>query len=317
MGHRRARLTHFGRLLLVHRVEEQGWTAAAAAASFGVSRATAYKWLRRHREEGDAGLENRTSRAHVLRHAVSNEVVLQVLERRRDLKFGPHRLAPLLGLPRSTVYGILRRYGVSRLRDQDRVSGIPIRYVRDKPGELVHLDIKKLARIPVGGGHQVLGRAAGRKTKRDVGYEFVHVAIDDASRVAFAQVLADERGQTTAGFLLAAGAFFADRGVRIERVLTDHGDGYRSHIFNMVRQFLGVRHKFTRPYRPQTNGKAERFIRTLVEEWAYAKPYFTNQDRLDAFGPWLDFYNHIRPHTALNGRPPMATLVNNDHGNHT
>lgn len=315
--HARAKLTPFGRLLLVQRVTVDGWSAARTAEAMGVSRATAYKWLGRFRAEGAGGLGDRPSRPRACRHALPAEEIQRILRARRRLKQGPHRLAWALGRPRSTIYGVLRRHQVSRLRDNDRIAAIPIRYVRERPGELLHLDTKKLGRIPPGGGHRMLGWKVGKEHRQQGGYEYVHVAVDDASRVAFVQVHPDESQQTAAHFLREAAASFAERGVRIERVLTDRGNAYRSRVFATEVMALGARHKLTRPYRPQTNGKAERFIKTLVEEWAYARFYRSNQERLLALPGWLDSYNSCRPHTALNGLAPTAALVNNLGGNHT
>jgi len=193
-----------------------------------------------------------------------------------------------------------------------------VRYVRERPGELLHLDVKKLARIPAGGGHRILGREMGRVGRpRGAGYDYIHLAVDDASRVAYLETLPDEKGDTAARFLLAAAAFFASHGVRIERVLTDRAFAYtNSRPFTDAVQALGARHLVTRPYRPQTNGKAERFIQTLLHEWAYARLYRSNKERLDALPTWLQFYNCRRPHTALAGLTPMEALVNNVHGNH-
>jgi transposase InsO family protein len=228
-------------------------------------------------------------------------------------------LAARLQLPRSTIYGVLRRHQLSRLRDADRTTAVPIRYVRERPGELLHLDVKKLGRIPAGGGHRFLGRGQSPKShhRAEVGYDFLHVAVDDASRLAYVEVHPDERDYTTAAFVLAAAAHFAERGVRIERVLTDLGTGYRSRRFAQSLEAIGAAHRWTRPYRPQTNGKAERFIKTLVEEWAYARFYLSNHARLQALPRWLDFYNRRRPHTALKGLTPWATIVNKLGGNHS
>ena len=316
MHHRRAKLTPFGRLLLVQRVEVLGWTAAQAAEALGVSRATAYKWLRRYCEEGEAGLEDRSSRPVNCPHALPVGTVQMILSARQRFKFGPHRLAPEVGCPRSTIYGVLRRHHLSRLRDLDRPSTVPVRYVRERPGELLHLDVKKLGRIPPGGGHRMLGRS--RETKRrGHGYDYLHVAVDDASRVAYVGVFPDERGESTARFLLDAAAFFARRAVRIDQILTDRAFSYtHSGAFAEATSALDIQHLVTRPYRPQTNGKAERFIRTLLEEWAYTRLYRSNQERLHALPDWVRFYNHRRPHTALGGQPPMAALVNNVRGNY-
>jgi transposase InsO family protein len=220
-------------------------------------------------------------------------------------------------MPRSTVYGVLRRHGMSRLAHTDRASGVVVRYQREHPGELVHLDVKKLGRIPDGGGHRAHGRAKAARG-RGIGYDYVHSAIDDRSRVAFSQLLDDETATTCARFLVEAAAFFADHGVRIERVLTDNAKAYaESLVFAETAAGLGIRRKRTRRYRPQTNGKVERFNKTLLDEWAYARLYRSNNERRRALAGWLRFYNHRRPHTALDGLTPMAILVNNVGGKHS
>jgi len=315
--HRRAKLTVFGRRLLVERIEFEGWPIAHVAALTGVSRQTATKWVRRYRAEGLAGLEDRGSRPHHSPRALPPEQVAAILAARHELGVGPHRLAPVVGSPRSTITDVLRRHGLSRLRDRDRPSGVPIRYVRERPGELLHIDVKKLGRIPDGGGHHFRGRGSGTPRARR-GYDYVHHAIDDASRVAYATVCADERGPTCASFLREAAAWFARQGVRIERVMTDNARNYVvSRHFQAAVSDIGARHKRTRPFRPQTNGKSERFNRTLLDEWAYARPYASNNERLMALGPFVEHYNNRRPHTALEGLTPMAVLVNNVSGNHT
>lgn len=316
MAHRNAKLTPFGRFLLVQRVLNMSWPVSQAAASVGISRETAYRWLRRWEAEGAKGLDDRTSRPHWSPRATPQKEVERIRRLRLQLRWGPHRLGPLVGKPRSTVYAILRREGLSRLRDLDRSTGVPIRYVRAHPGELIHLDMKSLGRIPAGGGHRLLGRAQARRG-RGIGSEVVHVAIDDASRLAFVQVLPDDRGPTAAHFLLDAAAFFAAQGIHIERVMTDGHMSYRlSTFFRNAVQQLAVRHKLTRRYRPQTNGKAERFIQTLLREWAYARVYRSNEERLIVLPKWLHYYNHHRPHTALGGRSPAAVSVNNVCGHH-
>ena len=318
MAHRNARLTEFGRLLLVQRITELGWPAAQAAESLGVSRATAYKWLGRYRAHGQAGLADRPSRPHRCSHALTAAQVRRVLAARRRHRQGPHRLAWRLGMARSTIYGVLRRHGQSRLAHADRASGVVVRYQREHPGELVHLDVKKLGRIPDGGGHKLHGRAPATPRGLGIGYDYIHSAVDDRSRVAFSQILPDESAATAALFLIEAASFFADHGVVIERVLTDNAKAYAdSALFTETAADLGIRLKRIRPYRPQTNGKVERFNRTLLEEWAYARLYRSNAERRRAFTRWLRFYNHRRPHTALDGLTPMAVLVNNVHGNHT
>ena len=316
MRQARGKLTPVGRLLLIQRVTELHWPVSQAAASMGVSRETAYKWLRRWRQEGRPGLDDRSSRPHRSPRALPVLVERRILMLRRRLKLGPHRLGPMVGHPRSTIYAVLRRHGMSRLRDLDRSTGVPVRYVREHPGELLHLDMKPLARVPDGGGHRIWGRSPATK-RRGTGYEVVHVAIDDASRLAFAQILPDGRGPTATQFLLEAVAFFAEHGFRIARIMTDRGYSYTlSRPFRQAVRQLQLRHKITRPYRPQTNGKAERFVQTLLREWAYARLYLTNQERRRSFPKWLHYYNHHRPHTALGGRVPAIVSVNNLCGNH-
>jgi transposase InsO family protein len=316
--HRR-RLTEFGRALLVGRVLAEGWSATAAAEASGVSRATAYKWLGRFREEGPAGLSDRSSRPHRVRRTAA-EVVDQIVELRRTCKLGPHRMAGLVGVARSTCYAVLRREGLHRLDWLDRPTGLRIRrYERERPGELVHVDVKKLGRIRVGGGHRMLGRSTARRGLRHqpIGYDFVHACVDDHSRLAYAEIHADERGDTCAAFVRRAGAFFAEHGIQVERVLTDNAKNYRlSKVFQAAVAELGASQRFTRPYRPQTNGKAERFNRTLLEEWAYARLYTSNAERSALLPGWLHMYNHHRSHTALGGHSPIER-VNNLPGNYT
>lgn len=308
MAHPRAKLTPFGRRVLVERVEELGWPVARAAEAMHVSRATAYKWLKRFREEGEAGLEDRSSRPHRCPHRLDRRAEREILRARRRTRRGPHHLAATLDRPRSTVYGVLRRHGMSRLDHADRPTGVPVRYRKDRPGELVHLDVKKLGRIPPGGGHRMLGRGPGTRS-RGLGHDYLHVAVDDHSRVAYVRVFSDERGETAARFLLEAAARFAELGVRIERVMTDRAKCYMdSRAFAEALERIGARHKPTRGYRPQTNGKAEAFIRTMLREWAYVRLYRSNEERLRALPRWVDHYNRRRPHTALGGRPPMSAL---------
>jgi transposase InsO family protein len=314
MLHRTAKLTPFGRRLLVDRVLVEGWPAATAAEMLGVSRATAYKWLRRYRAEGVDGLEDRSSRAHHQPHALTERQVRRILRARRRLRVGPHRLGPLLQHPRSTVYAVLRRHGVSRLAHADRLTGVPVRYVRERPGELIHIDVKKLGRVPPGGGHRMLGDSA--RVHHSVGHDYLHVAIDDATRVAFIGVHADERAATTVRFVTDALAFFARQGVRVERVMTDNAMTYtNSKALAELFAEHGIRHVRIRPRRPQTNGKAERFIGTLQREWAYRRLFRSNDERLASLPRWLDAYNRRRPHAGLEGRTPMAVLVNKGHGN--
>jgi transposase InsO family protein len=283
-----------------------------------VSRATAYKWLGRSRAHGPAGLADRSSQPRHCPHALTAAQVRRVLTARRRHRQGPHRLAWQLGMPRSTSYGVLARHHMSRLADTDRASGVVVRYQREHPGELVHIDVKKLGRIPDGGGHRVHGRALGTPTGRGIGYDYIHSAVDDRSRVAFSQILPDESAATAALFLIEAASYFADHGVQIQRVLTDNAKAYaQSILFAETAASLGITLKRTRRYRPQTNGKVERFHKTLLEEWAYARLYRSNPDRQRAFRRWLRTYNHRRPHTSLDGLTPMAVLVNNVHGKHS
>jgi transposase InsO family protein len=314
MLHRTAKLTPFGRRLLVERIVIEGWAPATAAETVGVSRATAYKWLRRYRAEGLAGLEDRSARPRCRPMALREREVRRILRLRRRLRVGPHRLGPLLGHPRSTVYGVLRRHGVSRLAHADRLSGAPLRYVRERPGELIHVDVKRLGRVPDGGGHRMLGPGARRD--RGIGYDYLHVAVDDASRLAFVAVHADERAATTVRFMRDMVAFFAEHGVRVERVMTDNAMTY-THSPRLAATFaeLGIRHLRTRPRRPQTNGKAERFIGTLQREWAYARLFRSNAQRLASLPRWLETYNRRRPHAALGGLTPQAVFVNKVGGN--
>lgn len=311
MAHPRARLTPLGRRLLVDRVIVMGWSAADAAKAAGVSRATCYKWIRRFREQGESGLADRSSRPRSCPHALGPQAERQILRARRRLKKGPHHLAAVLDRPRSTVYGVLRRHGMGRLDRTDRPTGVPIRYEREHPGELVHIDVKKLGRIPDGGGWRMLGRQVGQggRVKRGLGYDYIHAAVDDHSRVAYVEVHPDERGETCARFLARAAGFFAEKGVKVHAVMTDNAMSYRrSDAFLQTMAALEIVHVSIPPYHPRANGKVERFNRTMVEEWAYVRLYTTNAQRLRALGRWLDFYNRRRPHTALGGRPPATRL---------
>ncbi len=310
MAHRRAKLTQFGRTLLVHRVCEMGWSVPRAAEAAGVSRMTVYKWLRRYHSEGMAGLDDRSSRPQHSPRQTAAEQVAKVLELRRHRRWGPHRIGPAVGMPRATVYAVLCRHGESRLSDQDRPTGLRIRYVREHPGELLHLDVKKLGRIPDGGGHALLGEQA--RIRRGGGWEFLHVAVDDCSRVAYGELRPADDGPQAAGFLLAAAGHFRELGVHIERVMTDRAYAYtQSRLFRSALNQIGAAHKLISPRRPQTNGKAEAFIKTSLREWAYAQLYLTNQERVQALPVWLDYYNHHRTHTELQDQTPMAALVNN------
>jgi transposase InsO family protein len=316
VAHPKSRLTVFGRQLLVARVDA-GWPAAHVAEQLGVSRATAYKWLRRYRAEGLPGLEDRSSRPRRSPHRLDLAAEAEILAARSSWRYGPDRLGPLLGRPPSTVHRVLVRRGLSRLRDADRVTTTPIRYVACHPGALVHQDHKKQGRIPDGGGWRVLGRDGARDRHRSrVGYDHLEVIVDDASRMAVVVPVPDESGASAAHALEVAASEFAKVGIAIERVLTDNGWAYtHATAYRAVLDRLGARHKRTRPWRPQTNGKAERFIQTLINEWAYARPYGSNAERSAALPGFVDFYNRTRPHTALGGRSPMD-VVSNVRGDH-
>jgi transposase InsO family protein len=317
VAHPNARLSEFGRQLLVSRVLVQRWPAASVAEQLGVSRATVYKWVRRYRAEGQPGLVDRSCRPHRSPRQLPPDQLAAILRARTRRRYGPHRLAPLTGHPPSTIYHALRRAGMSRLAHGDRLTAAPVRYVACHPGALLHVDHKKLGRVPPGGGHRKLGRAQRpRHGKAAVGYDHFEVFVDDASRLAAVVQVPDEQGHSAARALELAAAEFAAAGIRIERVLTDNGANYRSRAFAAVLERLGARHRWTRPYRPQTNGKAERFIRTLLDEWAYVRLYRSNAERLAALPRYLDFYNRRRPHTAIRGLVPLAA-VNNVLKHHT
>jgi transposase InsO family protein len=316
VGHPRPRLSVFSRQLLVARVNA-GWPAAHVADQLGISRATAYKWVRRYRAEGEDGLLDRSSRPHRSPRRTTATRESEILKARAEWRYGPDRLGPLLGMPPSTVHRVLARRGFSRLRDADRVTGAPVRYVACHPGALLHQDHKKLGRIPDGGGHRVLGRSTDvRRRQQGSGYDHLEVVIDDASRYAVVVPVPDESGASAAYALETAAAEFASLGIRIERVLTDNGLAYvRSRAYADAVARLELRHKRTRPWRPQTNGKAERVIQTLLREWAYGRAYATNREREDALPVFVDFYNQRRPHLALGGRSPLDA-VNNVPGDH-
>jgi transposase InsO family protein len=312
----RPRLSVFSRQLLVRRVQA-GWPAAHVAEQLGISRATAYKWVRRYRAEGEAGLLDRSSRPHRSPRRLSPLREAEILAARAEWRYGPDRLGPLLGLPPSTVHRVLHRCGLSRLGDTDRVTAAPVRYVACHPGALLHQDHKKLGRIPDGGGWRGLGRVEGPHHNRsNVGYEHLEVVIDDASRYTVVVPVPDETAASAVLGLETAAAEFARLGIRIDRVLTDNGAGYKSHAYRDAIGALDARHTRTRPWRPQTNGKAERVIQTLLREWAYGRLYRSNRERADALPVFVDFYNRRRPHTALGGRSPLDA-VNNVLGEHT
>ncbi len=320
MAHRNARLTVYGRRLLITRVVAEGRPVAHVVKELGCSRATGYKWLARWRAEGDSGLHDRSCVAHRLPAKTPAELEQRVCQLRQQHKLGPRRLAPLVGLPASTVHAVLTRHGLHRLAWLDRPTGQIIhRYERERPGELIHVDVKKIGRLRDGGGWRVLGRDSpehrrAREAVR-VGYEYVHAAIDDHTRLAYAEIHPDETTATCAAFLRRAAEHFAALGIgRIERVMTDNALAYRrGRAWHQALHDLNAQARFTRRYRPQTNGKAERFNRTMADEWLYARPFTTGQDRANALPSWLHTYNHHRGHTALAGQPPI-TRINNGAG---
>lgn len=311
MSHVNARLTVHGRRLIVDRVAA-GRPVAHIAAELGVSRQTAYRWIRRFRAEGAAGLPDRSSRPRSTPTRTSPEREQAVLDARRSSRFGPLRIAALTGVPARTAARILRRHDIPRLADCDPLTGVPIRaarttanrYERARPGELVHLDVKKLGRIPDGGGWRAHGRSENVKG-RGIGYDYVHVAIDDHTRIGYAEVLPDEKGTTAAGFLTRAAGYLAEHGIyRIERVITDNAFAYRnSTAFRQAVADLGAVQRFIKPHCPWTNGKAERFNRTLQTEWAYRQVFISSDQRQEALAPWLRHYNTERIHTGLGTTP--------------
>jgi transposase InsO family protein len=309
MSHANALLTPRGRLQLARCVVEQEWPLRRAAERFQVSATTAARWAGRYRQHGAAGMVDRSSRPYRSPRRTPTRLERRIIKVRVIRRWGPARIGFLLGVHPSTVHRVLSRYGLARLAWLDRSTGRVIRrYEHAAPGDLVHLDVKKLGRIPDGGGWRVHGRAARPNRKRGSGYAFLHTALDDHSRLAYSEILTDERKETAAAFWTRAHAYFTSCGISVKRVLTDNGNCYRSFDF---RNALGdVVHKRTRPYRPQTNGKVERFHRTLADEWAYAALYSSDAERAAAYPDWLHRYNHHRGHTALGGRPPASRVTN-------
>jgi transposase InsO family protein len=310
--HKNARLTPHGRLLMIKRVREQGWPVRRAAAASGVSVRTAYRWLGRHRRGGEPALMDRSSAPRRCPRRTPAERVAEIERLRRQRLTGPV-IARLLAMARSTVAAVLRRLGLGRLSALEPKPPI-VRYERKRPGELIHLDIKKLGRFDVA-GHRVTGdRQAGRS--RRAGWDFLHVCVDDATRLAYTEILPSERKEDTTAFLERALAWLGRCGVAVERVMTDNGSPYRSELFATAIGQAGARHIRTRPYTPRTNGKAERFIQTALREWAYARPYASSAERTAAVASWIDHYNLCRPHSALSHQSPWSRL-NNLLGNDT
>jgi transposase InsO family protein len=320
MAHRNARLNVRGRALLVERVLGVGRPVAHVAKELGVSRQCAHRWIRRYRTEGTAGLADRPSRPRRSPTRSAAELERRVLQVRHEQRCGPDGIGAELGIPPRTVSAILARHHVPHLADCDPLTGEVIRatrqtaqrYERSRPGELVHMDVKKLGRIPEGGGWRADGGTpanhASRSDKTPIGYDYIHSLIDDHSRFAYSEVLTDEKGATCRAFLLRAASYFAAHGiVRIERLMTDNAWAYRYALGSVLDQ-LGAKQLFARPYCPWQNGKVERLNRTLQSEWAYRQVFTSNAERAAALAPWLEHYNNRRRHSALGGRPPISRL---------
>jgi transposase InsO family protein len=331
--HANAALTPRARLKMAKLIVDEGWKVPRAAERFDVSWKTARKWADRYREEGSAGMLDRSSRPHRQPNRTPVRVVRKIVHLRWKQRLGPVEIADRLGMQSSTVYAVLVRCRLNRLTHIDRATGEPIRrYEHDKPGDLIHVDVKKLARVPDGGGWRYVGRQQGYRnrsttvertgTSRNkwhnplVGTCYLHTVMDDHSRVAYVEARDDETKQTAAEVLRNAVAWFAERGVTVERVLSDNGSCYKSHLWRDTCAELGITPKKTRPYRPQTNGKIERFHRTLAEGWAFKKFYNSETARLAALPAWVHQYNHHRPHSAIGKQSPI-TRLNNLAGHHT
>jgi transposase InsO family protein len=303
--HQNARMTPLGRAEMVRRIVEEGRPVAQVAAGFGVSERTARKWLARYRKEGAAGLENRSSRPKSVANRTLDPWIDLMESLRREYRLTAEEIAAKLHLARSTVAAWLKRRGLGRLKSLEQAAPVR-RYQRQRPGELLHLDVKKLARFERA-GHRITGNRRGQNGGG--GYDFFHVAIDDATRLAYVEVLPDERRSSTTSFLVRALRWFKARGIRVERVMTDNGSGYVARLFRKVLRMLGIRHIRTRPYTPKTNGKAERFIQTLMREWAYAIPFRSSDKRAADLTRWLDWYNRERPHASIARQSPLQALA--------
>ena len=317
MAHANARLTVHGRLLLVARVLGDGRPVAHVAKELGVSRQCAHRWVARFRAEGEVGLLDRSSRPHHCPRRTPAEVEQRVLELRRVQRRGQDWLGPELGIAARTVGAVLRRHHVPRLAECDPLTGevirasktTTLRYERPVPGDLVHIDVKKIGRIPDGGGWRAHGRGERPGHKRKIGYDYVHAVVDDHSRLAYAEILANETGPTCAGFLTRAAGFFADHGITIRQVISDNAMNYtRSSDFAEAIEAIGAEHLTIKPHCPWQNGKVERFNRTVQIEWAYRQIFNTNAERTAALEPWLDFYNTRRRHSAIGDLPPISRL---------
>ena len=330
--HANAALTPRTRLRLARLVVEDGWNYAEAARLFMVSPVTARKWAQRYRAEGPAGMADRPSRPRRSPNRTCPRTVRRIVRLRTRHRLGPVQIGARLGVPAATVHAVLVRCRINRLSAIDRVTGEPLRrYEHPHPGSMIHVDVTKFGNIPDGGGHRFTGRAQGRRnaaatarrtgqrgnrSRPAIGTAHVHTVIDDHSRLAYAEIHRDETAATAVGVLRRAAAWFADHGVTVQRVLSDNGSAYRSHAWRDACAELGIAHKRTRPYRPQTNGKIERFHRTLADGWAYARRYESTQQRDTALPDWLHYYNHHRAHSAIGGKPPI-TRLSNVPGHHT
>ncbi len=329
MSHANAALTPRARLRLARLVVESGWTYVAAAKMFMVAPRTAKKWADRFRAEGSAGMADRSSRPHASPTKTAPVTMRRIVNLRWRKRLGPVQIGGRLGVPASTVHAVLTRCRINRLSHIDRVTGEPLRrYEHPHPGALIHVDVTKFANIPDGGGHKFLSREQGKRNQRatahrtgeradrahcyrpKIGIAFVHTVIDDHSRMAYAEICTDEKAATAIAVLQRAVEWFAERGVTVERVLSDNGAAYRSYAWNDACTELGVTPKRTRPYRPQTNGKIERFHRTLADGWAYARLYQSTEERNTELPDWLHFYNHHRAHSSIGGKPPVTRLTN-------
>ena len=330
MSHANAALTPRARLRLARLIVDEGWPTARAAERYDVSWKTADKWAERYRVEGKAGMADRSSAPRRQPNRTPQPVVRKIVHLRWKRRLGPAQIAARLNMPASTVHAVLMRCRLNRLTQVDRATGEPIRrYEHDHPGDLLHVDVKKVGRVPDGGGHRFVGRQrgvqnraatasrlSGRRRQPRLGVCYLHTVIDDHSRLVFVEDRDDETKQTAVEVLRHAVAWFAKRGVTIQAVLTDNGACYRSALWAEACAELGITHKRTRPYRPQTNGKIERFHRTLADGWAFAKFYNSESARLAALQPWVHHYNHHRPHSAIGNLPPI-TRLDNVAGHHT
>lgn len=324
MSHANAALTPVQRLRIGRLIVDDGWPVAHAAIFFHVSWPTAKRWADRYAAMGRDGMLDRSSRPHRSPARTRPELVRKVVHLRWKKRLGAVAIGAKLGMPASTVHAVLTRCRLNRLRHVDVRTGEPVRrYEHENPGDLIHVDVKKIGNIPDGGGHRYLGRQQGKRNSqamrdrpRDahrhpvIGMAFVHTVIDDHSRVAYAEIHGDETAATAVGVLKRAVSWFEARGVTVERVLSDNGSAYRSHAWRDTCAELGITPKKTRPYRPQTNGKIERFHRTLADGWAFSRHYNSESARRAALPGWLHEYNHHRPHTAIGGKPPITRLTN-------